>query len=716
MIKRRPQQAIVFFVVISVFLAAFIVAYFVVKEAVKKTIENQALSVAEIVATQATTARSVYSSEISDKLTRDGFGPHVDSGKMPGYVPIPAQFLKLVGQASTINTSNLFQYKPVSKWNLEPKQGISDDFLAWSWPQLETQDKQDPAGPIEWKPIWRFEQQNEKKVLRYLRADAASQMSCVACHNAYEKRPEIIALRNASGIPLGKQWRQHQLLGALSITIPLDKVEYVAAEQIHETTILIFVTLLASLLAISWFIYKLAKQESSLRNTVDQLVNSEQHMLHLATHDALTGLPNRNLLQDRIQQALIQARRNKSRSAVLFVDLDRFKTINDSLGHEVGDLLLKEVAARLVSGVRSEDTVARQGGDEFIILLPDILHAQSAGIVAQTLLADLMAPYQINGKQLRTSASIGIAVFPDDGEDVETLLKNSDTAMYHAKMAGRNNCQFFAPAMNQQAEEKHSLGTDLHHALERNELLLHFQPIVDINSGKIAGMEALLRWQHPEQGMIPPLKFIPLAEETGLIVPIGEWVLRSACKHLKEWQDQDYDVCRVAINLSSIQFRQKNLVETIARILDETGADPHLIELEITESLLMKNTDEVVETLRKLSDMGLEISIDDFGTGYSSLNYLKRFPIDTLKIDRSFVTDIASDPDDATIVRAIIALAHSLHMKVIAEGVEDAAQLEFLREHACDEYQGYYFSKPVPASEMAAKLHKRRTGKPNESA
>jgi two-component system CheB/CheR fusion protein len=288
--------------------------------------------------------------------------------------------------------------------------------------------------------------------------------------------------------------------------------------------------------------------------------------------------------------------------------------------------------------------------------------------------------------------------------------------MYHAKMAGRNNCQFFAPAMNQQAEEKHSLGTDLHHALERNELLLHFQPIVDINSGKIAGMEALLRWQHPEQGMIPPLKFIPLAEETGLIVPIGEWVLRSACEHLKEWQDQDYDVCRVAINLSSIQFRQKNLVETIARILEETGADPHLIELEITESLLMKNTDEVVETLRKLSDMGLEISIDDFGTGYSSLNYLKRFPIDILKIDRSFVTDIASDPDDATIVRAIIALAHSLHMKVIAEGVEDAAQLEFLREHACDEYQGYYFSKPVPASEMGAKLHKRRTGKPNESA
>jgi EAL domain-containing protein (putative c-di-GMP-specific phosphodiesterase class I) len=283
--------------------------------------------------------------------------------------------------------------------------------------------------------------------------------------------------------------------------------------------------------------------------------------------------------------------------------------------------------------------------------------------------------------------------------------------MYHAKAAGRNNCQFFAPDMNQLAAERQALGTDLHLALERNELLLHFQPIVNIASGKLTGMEALLRWQHPTQGLIGPLKFIGLAEDTGLIVPIGEWVLRSACTQLKAWQDEGYTIHRVAINLSSIQFRQKTLVERIAGILDETGLAAHLVELEITESLLMGNTDEVVKTLHRLSDMGLEISIDDFGTGYSSLSYLKRFPIDTLKIDRSFVTDLATDPDVATIAMAIIALARSLKMKVIAEGVEDPAQLDFLTRHGCDEYQGYYFSKPVTAAEMATKLEKTQPGK-----
>ena len=434
---------------------------------------------------------------------------------------------------------------------------------------------------------------------------------------------------------------------------------------------------------------------------------AERRIIYLANHDALTGLPNRNLLQDRIRQAVNQERRRNERGAVLFIDLDQFKTINDSLGHDVGDLLLKDVAERLVSSLRSEDTVARQGGDEFIVVLPLVANAQDAGTVAQKLLDAMTPPYQIKGSELHASASIGIAIFPDDGEDGDTLLKNSDTAMYHAKEAGRNNCQFFAPGMNQLAAERQSLGTFLRHALARNELLLHFQPMVDMASGKLAGMEVLLRWQHPEQGLIPPLKFIPLAEETGLIVPIGEWVLKTACLQLKTWQDQGYDVPLLAINLSARQFRQKTLAETIARILDETGVAARFVELEITESILMDNTDEVAETLRKLNEMGLEISIDDFGTGYSSLSYLKRFPIDKLKIDRSFVRDIAADPDDAAIVTAIIALAHSLQMKVIAEGVEEAAQLVFLSRLGCDQYQGYYFSQPLPASEVITKLQRR---------
>ncbi len=442
---------------------------------------------------------------------------------------------------------------------------------------------------------------------------------------------------------------------------------------------------------------------------ISERKQTEQRIAHLASHDALTNLPNRNLLQDRIRQALIHARRNGSQGAVLFIDLDKFKVINDSMGHDVGDLLLKQVAQRLVSSLRSQDTVARQGGDEFIVVLHSVANAQVAGTMAQKLLDALLLPCQIEGKELYISASIGIAVFPDDGEDADTLLKHSDTAMYHAKEAGRNNCQFFARRMNQLAVEKQALETYLRHALERNELLLHYQPIVDMASGKLAGLEALLRWQHPEQGLIPPLKFIPLAEETGLIVPIGEWALRSACMQLKAWQDQGYDVPQLAINLSVKQFRQKTLAETIARILDETGVEARFVELEITENVFIDNSDEMVETLLTLNDMGLKLSIDDFGTGYSSLSHLKRFPIDTLKIDRSFVQDIVTDPDDASIVAGIIGLAHSLRMKVIADGVETEAQRAILALQGCDQYQGYYFSKPLPASEIVTKLQRRQT-------
>ena len=442
---------------------------------------------------------------------------------------------------------------------------------------------------------------------------------------------------------------------------------------------------------------------------ISERKQAEQRIAQLANHDTLTNLPNRDLLRDRIRQALIQADRNDGQGAVLFIDLDQFKAINDSMGHDMGDLLLKQVAERLVSSLRSQDTVARQGGDEFIVVLPSIANARDAGSVAQKLLDALLLPYRIEGRELHISASIGIAVFPGDGEDADTLLKHSDTAMYHAKEAGRNNCQFFARQMNQLVAEKQALGTFLHHALERDELLLHYQPIVDMASGKLAGLEALLRWQHPEQGLIPPLKFIPLAEETGLIVPIGEWVLRSACMQLKAWQDQGYDVPRLAINLSVKQFRQKTLTQTIARILGETGVEARFVELEITEGILMGNSYEMTETLLTLNDMGLKLSIDDFGTGYSSLSYLKRFPIDTLKIDRSFVQDIVTDPDDASIVSGIIGLAHSLRIKVIAEGVETEAQRAILALQGCDQYQGYYFSKPLPASEIVAKLQRGQT-------
>ena len=436
---------------------------------------------------------------------------------------------------------------------------------------------------------------------------------------------------------------------------------------------------------------------------------AEQRIRHTASHDALTGLPNRTLLRDRIQQALAHNQRRKQQAAVLFIDLDKFKIINDTLGHDVGDSLLKETSARLLAEVRNEDTVARHGGDEFIILLSTISHPGNAGFIAQNLLDSLMRPFFINGKELHISASIGITICPDDGNDMEFLLKNSDIAMYHAKETGRNNYQYFSAKMNEQAAEKQALSSDLRHAVRRNELFLVYQPVVDMISGEMTGMEVLLRWQHPEHGTILPGKFIPLAEEIGVILKMGDWVLKTACRQMGDWQMQGYEVPRLAINLSASQFRQKLLADNIVKILHHANVSPHCIGIEITESILVHDIDEVAETLLKLSNMGLEISIDDFGTGYSSLSYLKRFPINKLKIDKSFVDDIATHPDDAAIVKAIIAIAKSLALTVVSEGVETAAQFEFLRQHGCEQYQGFLYSKPLLPEEMECKFRRKNS-------
>ncbi|QOJ24337.1 MAG: EAL domain-containing protein [Gammaproteobacteria bacterium] len=431
---------------------------------------------------------------------------------------------------------------------------------------------------------------------------------------------------------------------------------------------------------------------------------AEKRIIEMTTHDALTGLPNRHLLQDRIEQTLIHDARSQKHMAVLFIDLDHFKTINDSLGHDIGDLLLQAVAERLLTCVRSEDTVARQGGDEFIVVLNSIAESLDAAKVAQKILDALMRPYYIHKNELHICGSIGIAVFPEDGINAETLLKNGDVAMYHAKENGRNNYQFFTDELNKSAHERHTLGLDLRYALERNELVLFYQPIMDMPDRQLHGVEALLRWRHPEHKLITPDKFINLAEETGLIIPIGEWVLKTVCEQIKVWQAQGYHVPKVAINLSARQFRDKELINNIARILQETGVAAKYITLEITESMLVDNIEKVAETLNQLNAMGIRISIDDFGTGYSSLSYLKRFPIHTLKIDRTFVRDIATDRSDRAIVATIIAMAHSLEMDVTAEGIETEEQLDLLIAQQCNHYQGYYFSKPVAAAEIESIL------------
>ncbi len=431
---------------------------------------------------------------------------------------------------------------------------------------------------------------------------------------------------------------------------------------------------------------------------------AEERVQSLAYYDALTGLPNRILLHDRLSKALATARRQMHKVALLFFDLDRFKIINDSLGHSVGDLLLEDVAERLKSCAREEDTVARLGGDEFVIVLTHVNDIPGAAVSAERFMDAMTARFVIQGHSLSIGCSLGISIFPEHGADSETLIKHADAAMYSAKDIGRNNFQFFTADMNAQAVERLTLENGLRLALEKKELFLMYQPQMNIATGKISELEALLRWQHPVLGLVPPDKFIRIAENSGLIVPIGEWVLRTACSQARKWQDEGLPPVSIAINVSAVQFRQQGFCELIRRVLRETGLAPHYLELELTESLLLGNADVTLSVLQELKAMGLTLAIDDFGTGYSSFSYLKRFPVSKLKIDRSFVRDVAVNPDDAAITTAIISMAKSLNLKVIAEGVEDEAQMSFLRAHQCDEIQGYYFSRPLAVDKVAEKL------------
>ncbi len=435
----------------------------------------------------------------------------------------------------------------------------------------------------------------------------------------------------------------------------------------------------------------------------------EEQIKEIAYHDALTGLPNRLLFNDRLQVAVAQAHRQRQRLAVLFLDVDRFKVINDSLGHTLGDRLLQSVARRLADCIREGDTVARLGGDEFTLLLPGMARAEDVAKLAEKILEALRRPFAFDGRELFVTASIGISLYPDDGGDPEALVKNADTAMYRAKEQGRDTYQLFTAAMNATAMERLALEHGLRRALPQNELELHYQPIVDVASGHVHGVEALLRWRHSELGLVTPTEFVPLAELTGLVVPIGAWVLRTACRQAAEWQKRVAPGLSVAVNLSARQLQQPDLVAVLTRVLDESGLDPRYLDLEITESHTMQSADATAETLRRIKALGVRISIDDFGIGYSSLAYLKRLPIDTLKIDQSFVRDITTDPEDATIVTAVIALAQTLRLVVVAEGVETQEQLAFLAARRCDRMQGFLFSRALPPSECSDLLLRERT-------
>ncbi len=445
---------------------------------------------------------------------------------------------------------------------------------------------------------------------------------------------------------------------------------------------------------------------ATLLEDVTERKKSEAQIQRLAYFDSLTGLPNRLLLLDRLDQSLARADREQGRVALLFIDLDHFKDINDTQGHASGDLLLTEVARRLGTCVRSTDTLARLGGDEFVILLSSIGGELNVVHVAQHLLEAIGPPFEINGRSVFSSASIGIALYPEDAQSVEALLSSADMAMYAAKESGRNTFHFFSQEMNRKAHDRMELETELRHALAQKDFLLEFQPIMDTAGARIVAVEALVRWQHPRLGRIMPDLFIPAAEDSGLIIPLGEWVLRSACQKMKEWHDAGLTMLRVAVNVSARQFSQSSFVDIVSGILDETGADASKLELELTETTLMVNADATVNTLFRLKELDLSIVVDDFGAGYSSLGYLKNFPIDRLKIDRSFVRDVCNNPNDRAIVEAIIAVANRLDLDVIAEGVETPEQLTFLQAQGCTEFQGYYFHRPLSEEQLRLLLRK----------
>lgn len=500
-----------------------------------------------------------------------------------------------------------------------------------------------------------------------------------------------------AGVPRALQAREAGLCSAVGIPVLSDDaviavLEFFVREPREEDT-----RLMRSLSAVA-----------SQLSTIIQRKRAEERLHYLAHYDDLTGLPNRVLFTDRLTQTMFEANRHGRLVGVAFLDLDRFKTINDSLGHEVGDLLLKGVAERLGRCVREGDTVARLAGDEFTLVLADMGHMDHAVHMAQKVLGSLSQPFHIAGHELFTSASLGMTLYPSDDMSVDGLLRNADIAMYRAKDQGGNSYHFYSADMTTKARERLSLENAMRRALEREEFVLHYQPIVSLREATTVAVEALVRWNHPQRGLMSPSEFIPLAEETGLIVQLGEWVLRRAIHDGVRLARVGVPELRVAVNLSALQFRQQEIARSLQQMLVAAGAQPSQLQIEITESILMQNLEATANALRALSDMGVELSLDDFGTGYSSLSYLKRFPIDVLKIDRSFVRDIPGDADDSAIASAIISMAHALGIRVVAEGVESRDQLEFLRRRDCDRMQGYYFSKPLPVEDIELLLRNQR--------
>ncbi len=659
------------------------VAWVVVDTSQRRLIEFKTLNVAEVVARQAAEARSVYAEMAVSKLKGDGTGAHFEFASRPGYVPLPAQFFAALSTRASERSHGLYRFRPVSLWNLGERHALEDGFQRWAWANLESQDQDDPAGPIDWQPVWRIEDVDGVRTLRYMRADPAVNDACVNCHNQVEAEPATIARRAAAGVPQGKRWKRHQLMGAVEVNVPLNRATALAREQ-TQTGLLV---VLGVALIVACGVCTLIVLDRSRRGQM------AVRLAHQASHDSLTGLPNRVTLDQRLGQALNAD--PFAGLAVMLLDLDNFKEINDTLGHQMGDRVLEQVGRRLAGAMRDGDMVARLGGDEFALLMvgPDVGEAEA---VARRITALLDEDFSVGDYRLVVGGSVGVVIARDAERDAMELLRCADVAMYAAKRSNQD-CVVYSDEIDDNKLARLTFIKDLREAIRSDGLHLCYQPKVDLRRQRVVGVEALLRWNHPQLGPVPPQDIIPVAERTGLVRPLTEWVLDNAIRQCAEWDRKGIRL-HVAVNLSVRNLEDPALAELVAQCLRRAGLPAHRLALEVTESAMMHDPERASATLMKLDAMGMRLSVDDFGTGYSSLGYLHRLPVHELKLDRRFVMQMNRSERDAAIVNATCEMAHALGLSVVAEGVENQQVLVMLRDLGCDVAQGFHLCRPLDAA------------------
>lgn len=664
-----------------------LVTWWVVARSQNVLIEFEAIKLAEIVADQASAARSAYSNLAVSKLYEDGYGAAEHSENLEGHIPLPAQFLRELSRRSQAASDAVFSFRPVSKWNLAEDQGISDDFQRWAWAELEAQEVGKLEGPIDWKPVWRIEKQNGEQTLRYLRSDPAASQACVDCHNALEKRADVIARRVADGVPPGKQWRLNDLLGGIEINIPLDQAVTIARAQTRHGLFTVLAVTVIGLIGMVLLVFV-----DSARNRAMTL-----ELAHQARHDSLTGLPNRLYLEMEMTQWI----ESGDEFTVMLLDLNNFKQINDTLGHEAGDGVLQESGRRIGVAIGESGFVARLGGDEFAVVLPGSAPSVARDVATKIATA-IERAYEVEGYAVALGASIGIALSPQNGTQLSELLRCADVAMYLAKNAGIAS-SFYESTHDHNRVATLLMKNQLREAVAAGDIEAHFQPKYCVETGRMTGVEALARWRTAEEGYISPEVFVPMAENLGLIRELTATMLDQTLRACLGWRAAGFDLT-VAVNLSPRCLQDMSIVELISDKLDTVGLAATTLIVEVTEGALMSDVEKAASVLQALQGIGVATSIDDYGTGYCSLSYLTSLPINELKLDRSFIDKMQLSEKDALVVKATLDLARSLNLRMVAEGVENAPTLDALSRMGCDVVQGYFLSRPLSFAELGKRL------------